>query len=98
MEEDVADVGGIADDREDDVGLGSNGERGRGPVGAHVEEGLGFGLGAGEDSEGVAGLEKVGAHGLAHYAGSDPAQTGVGWGDWLRNGGGGHGAAEMASD
>ena len=42
-------------------------------MGPHVEEWLGFGEGAVEDGEGVAGFDEVGAHGLAHDAGSDPA-------------------------
>lgn len=62
MEEDLADVGGVADDGEDNVGLGSDGGWGGSPVSTHVEEGLGFGLGAGEDGESVACLEKEGAH------------------------------------
>lgn len=77
MEEDVADVGRVTDDGENDVGLRSDGVRGRSPVSSDVEKGLGFGFGAGEDSECVAGFDEMGTHGLAHYAGSDPPEAGV---------------------
>ena len=60
-------------------------------MGPHVEEWLGFGEGAVEDGEGVAGFDEVGAHGLAHDAGSDPAHTGVGWANELCVCGVGHG-------
>lgn len=50
---------------------------GSGEGGADVEEWLGFGGGAVEDGEGVTGTDEMGAHGLAHYAGADPAQAGV---------------------
>lgn len=93
VEDDVADVGGVADDGENDVGLGGDGVRGGGPVGAQVKERLGFGLGSGEDGQGVAGFDEMAAHGPAHHAGADPAHTGVRGTDWL--GGDGHGAAEM---
>ena len=50
---------------------------GSGKGGADVEEWLGFGRGAVEDGEGVTGTDEMGAHGLAHNAGADPAQAGV---------------------
>lgn len=57
MKGDVADVGRVADDGENDVGLRSDGRGRDGPLGAQIEEGLGFGLGSSEDSESVAGFE-----------------------------------------
>lgn len=57
MEDDVADVGWVADDGEDDVGLGGDGFGGVSPVSPEGEEGLGLGRGSGEDSESVAGLD-----------------------------------------
>lgn len=50
---------------------------GGGKVGSDVEEWLGFGWGAVEDGEGVAGSDEMGAHGLAHYTGADPSKAGV---------------------
>jgi hypothetical protein len=38
---------------------------------------LGFGRGAVEDGECVAGADEMGAHGLAHYSGADPSQARV---------------------
>lgn len=76
MEDDVADVGGVADDGEDDVGGGGDGGGSGGPLGPQLEEGISFGLGSGEDGEIEARFEEMGAHGLAHYARADPAQTG----------------------
>lgn len=93
VEDDVADVGGVANDGEYDVGLGGQGFGRVGPVGPHGEERFSFGRGAREDGEGVAGLEEVGAHGTAHDAGADPAQL-SGRGANGLDGGGGHGAAE----
>lgn len=69
----MTDIGRVTDDGENDVGLGSDGFGGIGPVSTEREERLGLGLGAGEDGEGVAGVEEVGAHGAAHYASADPA-------------------------
>lgn len=71
-------------------------------MGPEGEEGLGFGEGAVEDGDGVAGFEDVGAHGLAHYAGADPAHSGGGRaygvdGGGGGGGGGGHGAVERES-
>ncbi|KAK9107267.1 hypothetical protein Syun_023278 [Stephania yunnanensis] len=42
------------------------GRWGKGRVGAEVDEGPSFGLGAGEDGEGVAGVDQVGAHEPTH--------------------------------
>lgn len=75
VEEDGADVGGVADDGEDDVGAGGEGVGVGGEVGAEVEEGLGLGRSTVEDGERVAGPDEVGAHGLAHDACADPAQS-----------------------
>lgn len=38
------------------------------------------------------------AHGKAHNACTDPAQTGVGWTAWLGGGDARHAAAEMCGD
>lgn len=57
VEEDVADVGRVADYGENDVGLGSERMGGVGEVGTDVEERLGLGEGAVEDGDGVAGVE-----------------------------------------
>lgn len=57
IEEDRADVGGVTNDGENNVGLGSDGVRGVGEVGSDVEEWLGFGRCAVEDGERVAGSD-----------------------------------------
>ncbi|QHO00922.1 uncharacterized protein DS421_13g410500 [Arachis hypogaea] len=93
IEEDGANVGGVADDGEDDVRVGGEGEGIIGLVGPHFEEGLGLGRGAVEDGERVAGSYEVGAHGEAHDARTYPAHAGVGWAYGLGSGGGGHVAA-----
>ncbi|KAF1862290.1 hypothetical protein Lal_00026816 [Lupinus albus] len=76
-EEDRTNIGRVANDGENDVGLRSESLRGLGLVGPHVEEGLGFRRSAVEDGEGVASSDEMGAHGLAHHSGTDPAQAGI---------------------
>ncbi|KAK9160080.1 hypothetical protein Syun_006421 [Stephania yunnanensis] len=97
VEVDGAVIRGVADDREDDIELGSEGGGGRGEVRAEVDKGLGFGLGAGKDGEGVIGGDQVGAHGPTHHACADLPHAGGGRGEGLGGGdggGGGHGAVE----
>ena len=50
---------------------------------SHVEQRLGFGEGAVEDGEGVAGFDEMGTHGTTHDACTDPAHAGVGWANGL---------------
>ena len=50
---------------------------------------MGFGEGPGEDGDGVAGVEDVGAHGSTHDPCSEPAHPGLGRAHRLD--GGGHG-------
>ncbi|MCH88925.1 hypothetical protein A2U01_0009818, partial [Trifolium medium] len=56
---------------------GCDGVGGVSEVSSDVEEWLGFGRGAVEDGEGVAGADEMGAHGLAHYSGADPTEARV---------------------
>ncbi|KAJ4952078.1 hypothetical protein NE237_028910 [Protea cynaroides] len=54
------DIGGVADNGEDIIGVGSDFQRGGSVVGTHVKEGLDLGLGAVEDCEGAIGLDEMG--------------------------------------
>ena len=57
MKDDVANIGGVSDDGENDIGLGGDGVGGISEVSSHVEEWLSFGDGAVEDGDCVAGFE-----------------------------------------
>ncbi|KAJ4978459.1 hypothetical protein NE237_009239 [Protea cynaroides] len=91
-DENGLDVGGVGDDGEDNIGVGSDFQRGGSVADTHVKERLDLGLGAVEDGEGVASLDEMGAHGLPHHSLSDPSQPCVSRADWFQGGdSGGHG-------
>lgn len=48
-------------------------------MGSHGDKFLSLGWSPSEDSEGVSGVNQVGAHRAAHYSGTDPSQTSIGW-------------------
>nr|XP_010927747.1 uncharacterized protein LOC105049706 [Elaeis guineensis] len=68
VEGDATDIGGVADNEEDDVaGMGDD-EGGVSEAGIMINKGLGLGGGPIEDDEGVASREWVGSPRLAHDA------------------------------
>lgn len=80
VEEEGADVGGVADHGEENVGeLGQLGwGLGLGSASGLESEGVGVGRVTGVEGEGVARREKARGHGEAHYADSDPPDSGLG--------------------
>lgn len=59
----MANIGGVSDDGEDDIGLSSHSFGRIYPVGTHGKQGLSFGLRSGKDGELVAGVDQMGTHG-----------------------------------
>lgn len=75
MEPDKADVGGVTDDEEEDVGGLGDGKRRFSVSGSEIYEGLGLRWSSIEDGEGVAGGDEMPSHGAAHDSGADPADA-----------------------
>ena len=86
VKDDGADVGGVAHHGEENVGaLGQLG-RGLGLGGASGLESEGVGVGGvtGVEGDTVARREEARGHGKAHYADSDPPNSGFGWHNRVR--------------
>lgn len=86
VKEDGADIGGVAHHGEENVGeLGQLGRGlGLGGTSGLKSEGVGVGGVTGVEGETVPRRQKARGHGKAHYADSDPPDSGFGWRNRVR--------------